>query len=60
MESEGSLQHSQAAATCSYPEPVQSSLCLPTQLFKNTYINYEVDNNSSHKPRNKGIHLLLM
>jgi hypothetical protein len=33
MESEGSLPHSQAPATCLYPEPEKSSPCLPISLF---------------------------
>jgi hypothetical protein len=34
MEPEGSLPHLQAPATCLYPEPEQSSQCLPSQLMK--------------------------
>jgi hypothetical protein len=37
MEPEGSLPHSQAPATCPYPEPDQSSPCLPIPLFNPFY-----------------------
>jgi len=34
MEPEGSLPHSKGAATCPYPEPGQSSPCLPLPLLE--------------------------
>ena len=34
MEPEGSLPHSQAPATCPYPEPEQSSPCPPSHFLK--------------------------
>jgi hypothetical protein len=34
MEPEGSLPHLQQAATCPYPEPAQSSPCLPSHFLK--------------------------
>jgi len=37
METEGSLQHSQVPATCPYPEPDQSSPCLPTWLLEGPF-----------------------
>jgi len=37
MESKQSLQHSQAHTTCSYPEPEQSSPCLPIPLPENPF-----------------------
>jgi len=33
----GSLPYSQAPATCPYPRPVQSSLCLSIQLLVNPF-----------------------
>jgi hypothetical protein len=35
MEPEGSLTHSQASATCHFPEPEQSSPCLHIQSLEN-------------------------
>jgi hypothetical protein len=37
MEPEGSLPHSQEPATYSYPEPYQSSPCLPIRLLEQWY-----------------------
>ena len=34
---EGSLPHSQAPATCPYPEPDQPSICLPIPLLENPF-----------------------
>jgi len=38
MEPEGSLQHSQVPATCTYPEPARSSP-YPTSHFSNIHLN---------------------
>jgi hypothetical protein len=42
MEPEGSLPHSQAPATCPYPQPAQSSpythIPLPEDLYKEIYL----------------------
>jgi len=37
MEPEGSLQHSKASATYPYPEPDQSSQCLPISHLEDTF-----------------------
>jgi len=54
METEGSLPHSQAPATCPYPEPDQSSPCLPSHLLE---IHFNIillsTPGSSTKPTNK-------
>jgi len=34
METEGSLPDSQAVVYCPYPEPEQSSLCLPIPIIE--------------------------
>jgi hypothetical protein len=41
MVTEGTLQRSQGPATCPYPEPDQSSPCLPMPLLK-INSNFEV------------------
>jgi hypothetical protein len=45
MEPEGSLPHSQVPATCSYPEPAQSSpyphIPFPEDPFNKTYFLYK-------------------
>jgi hypothetical protein len=40
MEPEDSLPHSQASATCPYPQPEQSSPCLPIQRLENCHIHF--------------------
>jgi hypothetical protein len=37
MEPEGSLPHSQVPTICPYPEPDQSSLCLPIAHLEDPY-----------------------
>jgi hypothetical protein len=37
METEGSLQHSQAPATCPYPKPEQSRQCFPITLLEDHF-----------------------
>jgi hypothetical protein len=37
MEPEGSLPRSQATATCPYPEPYQSSPCLPIPRLEDPF-----------------------
>jgi hypothetical protein len=40
MEPEGSLPHSQAPATCPYPEAEQSSPCLPIARLEDPFQCY--------------------
>jgi hypothetical protein len=37
MKPEGSLPHSQAPATCPYPKPDQSSICLPITILEDPF-----------------------
>jgi hypothetical protein len=59
MEPEGSLPHSQAPANCPYPEPDQSSPCLPIPLLEdpiNAYV-FQVVSLPKVSPQNPCIHL---
>jgi len=40
MEPEGPLPHSQAPATCPYPEPDLSSSCITIPLLGNSFQHY--------------------
>jgi len=45
MEPEVSLSHSQSPATCVYPEPDQSPLCLSIPLLQDRKFNVRQNNN---------------
>jgi hypothetical protein len=40
MEHEGSLPHSQEFATCPYPQPDRSNLCLPVKALVDPFLYY--------------------
>jgi hypothetical protein len=58
MEPEGSLLHLQEPATCSYPEPAQSSPCPPSHFMK---IHFKITGATIHlKTKMKEFNMMVM